>query len=109
LPMEPSPESGPGPMELGVEQGVLTCVSCCDICAIDEIGSKQPLTGPLEEAGTDVEVGVAGLSGMLSGGARPRWPGDMPPGNREPGLAGTGNRGSGDGKLGRALSWPLGV
>lgn len=76
--MEPSPESGPGPMEFGVEQGVLTCVSCCDICAIEEIGSKTPLAaaaaGPLEEAGTDVEVGVAGLSGMLSGGggARPR-------------------------------------
>lgn len=34
----------------------------------------------------------------------------MPPGNREPGLAGTGNLGSGDGKLERALSWPpLGV
>ena len=73
------------------------------------VGGRGP--PPLaEEAGTDVEVGVAGLSGMLSGGggARPRWPGDIPPGKREPGLGGTGNLGSGDGagKLGRPLSGP---
>ena len=114
FPMEPSPESGPGPMELGVEQGVDTWVSCCDICAIEVIGSN-PLPAWLE--GTEVEVGVEGLSGMLSCGGRPpmaMWLGDIPPGNLPPGLPGIGNRGllSGPGEgAGNALglSCELGV
>ena len=41
LPMEPRPLSGPGPMELGVEQGVEPApASCWDICAMLLIGSN---------------------------------------------------------------------
>jgi len=63
FPIEPRPESGPGPIELGVEQGVDTWVNCWDIWAIEEIGSN-----PLEaiDEGTEVEVGVAGFSGIFS-------------------------------------------
>ena len=47
LPMEPSPLSGPGPTELGVEQGVEPAppgpASCWDIWAMLLIGSKPLL------------------------------------------------------------------
>ena len=77
-PREPRPESGPGPIEFGVEQGVDCCccwVSCCDIWAIEEIGSKPPLllpTPPMADDGR--EQGVPGFSGMLllSKGGNPR-------------------------------------
>jgi hypothetical protein len=73
-PSEPSPESGPGPIELGVEQGVdccccccccCCCVSCCDIWAIEEIGSKPPFMLPSIEEEEGSEEGVPGFSGML--------------------------------------------
>lgn len=94
LPMEPMPLSGPGPMLLGVLHGVDTCVSCCDIWAMEEMGSNPLLllVWPMDE-GTDVEVGVPGLSGRLSDGAMfPdmfMWLGDIPGLKRPPGLFGT--------------------
>ena len=109
LPMLPSPESGPWPTELGVEQGVPWPVSCCDICAMLLIGSKA-LGGC---CGAWV-AGVPGLRGrLMSCGGRPSWPdGDTPPGKRPPGEAGTGKRGSVEGEgMGkeRPLSWEEGV
>ena len=68
-PNEPRPESGPGPIELGVEQGVDCCCCCCwvscwDIWAMEEIGSNPPLILPsIEEEG--IEEGVPGFNGML--------------------------------------------
>ena len=114
LPMEPRPESGPGPMELGVEHGVDTWVSCCDICAIEEIGSKPlPPPPPTRTGGPPAlaEVGVPGFNGMLSCGVRPPpggppiaiGLGDMPGpgGNRPPpGLLGIPPGGK------RGLFWP---
>lgn len=110
--MEPRPESGPGPMELGVEQGVDTCVvSCWDIWAIEEMGSN-PLLLPMFGGPLALLDGVAGFNGRLSWGGM-SWLGDTPPGNLPPGLAGTGNlvdSGPGDG-VGKvlALSWLPGV
>ena len=64
LPIEPRPLSGPGPMELGVEQGVEPWpVSCWDICAMLLMGSKA-LPAMLQVLLFVLE-GVAGLSGKL--------------------------------------------
>ena len=114
--MLPMPLSGPGPMELGVEQGVLPA-SCCDIWAILLIGSN-PLLDMLG-LGFWPEPGVPGFNGMLplrSGGMGPPCmllcEGDMPPGSLPPpGEAGTGNlwsAGEGEG-LGNLLSCDEGV
>jgi hypothetical protein len=105
LPMEPRPESGPWPTELGVEQGVVPGfpVSCCDICAMLLIGSKGALGcwGPGPGAWV---LGVPGLSGMLmSWGAIPR-PGDSP-GKRPLGEGGGGPGGGWGGGGGGGGGW----
>ena len=111
LPMEPRPESGPWPTLLGVEQGVVAWpVSCWDIWAIEEIGSKALVVGRGPGPPGAWLPGVPGLRGMLMSccwGGRPRLEGDTPPGKRLEGEAGTGKRGSVEGA--RGACWPVGV
>ena len=64
LPMEPSPLSGPWPIEFGVEQGVeIWPVSCWDIWAMELMGSKA--LPAMEHVLLPVLDGVAGLRGRL--------------------------------------------
>lgn len=80
FPMDPSPLSGPWPMEFGVEQGVDTWpVNCWDICAMLLIGSKA--FPAILQGLFPVLDGVAGFRGMLLelSGPSPSCEGDIPP------------------------------